>query len=139
MDLDSVVGVTPKGFDCQVSLNPFEERLNLPPVAVDVGNDKRPRFKVVGYEGDNLFFLIIIELFHAQVFRVILLDDVADYVNSPVSNDTHKVIDVIVGVHNLVYHRSLGLRIEVSLTHEVLISYRIMMRVYCIASIFNYE
>lgn len=81
MELDSVLGVTPEGFDRQVSLNPFEERLNLPPVAVDVGNDKRSKFKVVGYEGDNLFYLGIIELYHAEVFRVLLLADVAGKVN----------------------------------------------------------
>jgi len=51
MDLDCILGVAPKGFDRQVSLDPFEERLNLPPVAVDVGNDKRPEFKVVGKKG----------------------------------------------------------------------------------------
>mgnify|MGYP003397029655 len=48
MDLYSVLGVAPKGFDRQVPLDPFEERLNLPPVAIDVGDDKRSEFKVVG-------------------------------------------------------------------------------------------
>ena len=62
MDLYRVLGVPPKGFDRQVSLDPFEEGLDLPPVAVDVGNDKRSEFKVVGQEGNNLFFLSIIEL-----------------------------------------------------------------------------
>lgn len=65
MDLDCILGVAPKGFDRQVSLDPFEERLNLPPVAVDVGNDKRPEFKVVGKKGNNLFFFSIIELYLA--------------------------------------------------------------------------
>ena len=57
MDLDSVLGVAPEGFDGQVSLDPFEERLYLPPVAVDVGDDKRSEFKVVGQEGNNFFSL----------------------------------------------------------------------------------
>ena len=39
MDLDSVLRVAPKGFDGQVPLDPFEERLDLPPVAVAVDND----------------------------------------------------------------------------------------------------
>ena len=90
MDLDCVLGVAPKGFHRQVSLNPFEERLNLPPVAVDVGDDKRPKFKVVGQKGNNLFFFSIIELYQAQVFRILLFADVAGKVNDPISNDTHK-------------------------------------------------
>lgn len=48
MDLYSVLGVAPEGFDRQVSLDPFEGRLDLPPVAVDVGNNKRSEREVVG-------------------------------------------------------------------------------------------
>ena len=44
MDLDSILRVSPEGFDGQVALDPFEERLNLPSVAVDVGNYKRSEF-----------------------------------------------------------------------------------------------
>ena len=63
VDLHSILRVSPKCFDCQVSLDPFEERLNLPSVAVDVGDIKRAKFEVVGYEGDNLILLGIIELY----------------------------------------------------------------------------
>lgn len=62
MDFDSVLRVSPEGFDRQVSLDPFEGRLDLPPVAVDVGNGKRPKFEVVGQECNNLFFLSILDL-----------------------------------------------------------------------------
>lgn len=71
MDLDSILRVSPEGFDGQVALDSFEERLNLPSVAVDVGNYKRSEFEVVGKEDDNLFFLSIIELNNAQVFRIL--------------------------------------------------------------------
>ena len=49
----------------------IKERLNLPSVTVDVGNYKRSEFEVVGKEDDNLFFLSIIELNNAQVFRIL--------------------------------------------------------------------
>ena len=63
MDLHSVLRVSPKSFDRQFSLDPFEERLNLPAVAVDVGDNKRTKFEVVGYKGDNLILLGVIELY----------------------------------------------------------------------------
>ena len=96
MDLGSVLRVTPKGFDRQVSLDPFEERLDLPLVAVNVCNDKRPQFDVVGEEGNNLHLLGIIELDKAQFFRILLFADIARKVNGPVANDTHNVINVVI-------------------------------------------
>lgn len=104
MDFDSILRVSPEGFDGQVSLDPFEERLNLPSVAVDVGNHKRPKFEVVGKEGDNLFAFSIIELNQAEVNRILFLADIAGKVNDLIPDDTHKVIDVVVGFNHLVLH-----------------------------------
>lgn len=47
----SVLRVSPESFDCQVYLEPFEERLNLPAVEVYVRDNKRDKFEVVGYKG----------------------------------------------------------------------------------------
>ena len=71
MDFDSIFRVSPENFDSQVSLDPSEERLNLPPVIVNVGDYKRPKFKVVGYKGDNLVLFSVIELYKAQVFGIL--------------------------------------------------------------------
>ena len=115
MDLDSVLRVAPEGFDGKVSLDPFEERLYLPSVAVDVGNHKRPEFKVVGQEGDNFFFPSIIELYQAQVIRILFPADVTGKANGIIPDNPYKVIDVVVGVYHLILHRSLGPGNEVGL------------------------
>ena len=51
MNLHSVLRVSTESFDCQVYLEPFEERLNLPAVEVYVRDNKRDKFEVVGYKG----------------------------------------------------------------------------------------
>ena len=134
MDLDSVLRVTPEGLNGQVPLDPFEERLNLPSVAVDVGNHKRSEIIVVSKEGNNLFFLSIVELNEAQVFRILLLADIAGKVNDLIPDDTHKVIDVVVGFNHLVLHSGFcpgnevglvdshsvkGFKVHISLVHRV--------------------
>ena len=72
MNLHSVLRVSPKNFDCQVSLDPFEEHLNLPAVAEDVGDNKRTKFEVVGYKGNNLvLFSIIRRMSSGYLFSLI--------------------------------------------------------------------
>lgn len=134
MDLDSILRVSPEGFDGQVALDPFEERLNLPSVAVDVGNYKRSEFEVVGKEDDNLLFLSIIELNNAQVFRILFPAGIACKANGLISNDTHQVIDVVVGLNHLILHGSLcpgneaglilghpvkGFQVHIGLVHRI--------------------
>jgi len=50
MSLYSILGVSPKSLDCQIALDPFEERLNLPPIAADVSYFKRTKFQIIGNE-----------------------------------------------------------------------------------------
>ena len=107
MDLDSILRVSPEGFDGQVTLYPFEERLNLPSVAVDVGNHKRSEFEVVGKKGDNLFFLSIVELNDAQVFRILFPAYITCETNGLITDNAHKVVDVVVGIYHLILHGDL--------------------------------
>lgn len=107
MDLDSIFRVSPESFDGQVSLDPFKERLNLPPVTIYVGNYKRSKFKVVGYKGDNLILFSILELYETQVFRVLFLADIATKVNGLVSNYAHKIIGVVVDINHIILHSRL--------------------------------
>jgi hypothetical protein len=44
VDLHSVLRVAPESFEYQVSLDSFEERLNLLAFAVEMGDNKRTKF-----------------------------------------------------------------------------------------------
>lgn len=80
MDFDSILRVLPEQFYGQVPLDPFEEGFYLPSVAIDVGYDKWSKFKIIGNKGYSLILFSIVELNKAQVFRVLLLADIANEV-----------------------------------------------------------
>ena len=55
VDFDSVPREYLENFDCQVSLEQFEERFSVPAVVVDRGD-----IRELGYKGDNLFGRLIL-------------------------------------------------------------------------------
>lgn len=50
---DSILRFSPKGFDTQMLLNPFEKQFNLPSVAVKMGNVFCFEVEVVGVVGEG--------------------------------------------------------------------------------------
>ena len=70
MDFNSIFGEPPKVLDDNVLLNPLEENLNIPAVAIKIYDFQCADLKIIGYEINNGIIVRIIYPYESHILRI---------------------------------------------------------------------
>lgn len=92
LDTHGVLGVADERADAQVTLDPFEEKFDLPTRAIDLADLCRGQPKVIGQEDQRARLLDVVEADAAQRLRVTLLGVKASQPNRLVAPQTTRGI-----------------------------------------------
>lgn len=87
LNSDSILRFSPKGFDTEMLLNPFEKQFNLPSVAIKKGNVFCFEVEVVGVVGEGSFKVRGIEYDTSELNRIIFSVSLACESDCLVSKD----------------------------------------------------